>query len=214
MSRPAEDDNGRAARNNRATCERHDRAGEFVIRNFLLTARAQGLTPAWPAGVPPAGDDWLLAGHVVVGWPNGATMGGSVGAHLPGQSTSTIGTSPRPTWWPPRLVELRREWFIAGRNKYVTENRTVKLANLKTSFTPTNALSGSRTHVRKSTDKLPQTRHTFRTRFTRHSPAERKRVGPSIAVRGGRQAPACGSSLSATVIADRVNLPAALHNSD
>ena len=67
MSRPADDDNGRAARNNRATYELHDRAGELTsvlftayknefaseylqagsiypaMENFYLAARAQGL---------------------------------------------------------------------------------------------------------------------------------------------------------------------------
>ena len=67
MSRPDDDDNGRAARNNRATYELHDRAGELTsvlftayknefaseylqagsiypaMENFYLAARAQGL---------------------------------------------------------------------------------------------------------------------------------------------------------------------------
>lgn len=67
MSRPAADDRGRAARNNRATYELHDRAGEYTsvlftayknefasdylqagsiypaMQNFYLAARAQGL---------------------------------------------------------------------------------------------------------------------------------------------------------------------------
>ena len=106
MTRPAEDDGSRRARNNRATYELHDRAGELTsvlfatyrydtaselllggsiypaIQNFLLAARAQGLgtcLTSWASyggepllragvGVP---DDWLLAGHVVVGWPRG-----------------------------------------------------------------------------------------------------------------------------------------------
>jgi nitroreductase len=106
MTRPAEDDNSRAARNNRATYELHDRAAEFTsvlftqkhyptaselllggsifpaMQNFLLAARAQGLgacLTSWcsyggeqvlrdAVGIP---DDWLLAGHVVVGWPKG-----------------------------------------------------------------------------------------------------------------------------------------------
>jgi nitroreductase len=106
MTRPAADDDSRAARNNRATYELHDRAGEFTsvlfaqrhyptaselllggsifpaIQNFLLAARAQGLgacQTSWcsyggehlmraAAGVP---DGWLLAGHVVIGWPKG-----------------------------------------------------------------------------------------------------------------------------------------------
>ena len=107
MTRPAADDDSRTARNNRATYELHDRAGEFVsilftqkrfptaselllggsifpaMQNFLLAARAQGLgacLTSWASyggeellrgavGVP---DDWMLAGHVVVGWPKGA----------------------------------------------------------------------------------------------------------------------------------------------
>ncbi len=106
MSRPADDDTSRAARNNRATYELHDRAGEHTsvlfaafknefaseylqagsiypaMQNFYLAARAQGLGAcftSWAAyqgeqtlraatGVP---EDWVLAGHVVVGWPRG-----------------------------------------------------------------------------------------------------------------------------------------------
>lgn len=106
MSRPAPDDDSRAARTNRATYELHDRAGEFTsvlftqqryptaselllggsifpaMQNFLLAARAQGLgacLTSWcsyggeallrdAVGVP---EDWMLAGHIVVGWPKG-----------------------------------------------------------------------------------------------------------------------------------------------
>ena len=106
MCRPADDDDSRRARSNRATYELHDRAGEFTsvlfaqkrfptaselllggsifpaMQNFLLAARAQGLgacLTSWGAyggeqllrdavGVP---DDWMVAGHVVVGWPQG-----------------------------------------------------------------------------------------------------------------------------------------------
>ena len=106
MSRPADDDDSRRARTDRATYELHDRAGEFTsvlftqqrfstasdlllggsifpaMQNFLLAARAQGLgacLTSWGAyggeqllrdavGVP---DDWMLAGHIVVGWPKG-----------------------------------------------------------------------------------------------------------------------------------------------
>jgi nitroreductase len=106
MSRPADGDDSRRARNDRATYELHDRAGEFTsvlftqkrfptaselllggsiypaMQNFLLAARAQGLgacMTSWASyggeallrdavGVP---DDWMLAGHVVVGWPRG-----------------------------------------------------------------------------------------------------------------------------------------------
>ncbi len=106
MSRPADDDHSPRARNNRATYELHDRAGEFTsvlfaqqhfptaselllggsifpaMQNFLLAARAQGLgacLTSWASydgekliraavGVP---EDWMLAGHVVVGWPKG-----------------------------------------------------------------------------------------------------------------------------------------------
>lgn len=106
MQRPAAGDVGRQARNNRATYELHDRAGEFTsvlfaqkhyptaselllggsifpaMQNFLLAARAQGLgacPTGWASyggeqllreavGVP---EDWLIAGHVVVGWPKG-----------------------------------------------------------------------------------------------------------------------------------------------
>lgn len=106
MSRPAPDDQSRQARNNRATYELHDRAGEFTsvlfaqihyptaselllggsifpaMQNFLLAARAQGLgacMTSWASyggesmlreavGVP---EDWMLAGHIVIGWPKG-----------------------------------------------------------------------------------------------------------------------------------------------
>jgi nitroreductase len=106
MTRPADDDQSREARTNRATYELHDRAGEFTsvlftqmrwdsaselllggsifpaMQNFLLAARAQGLgacLTSWASyggeellrdavGVP---EDWMLAGHVVVGWPRG-----------------------------------------------------------------------------------------------------------------------------------------------
>jgi nitroreductase len=106
MTRPADDDNSRRARDNRATYELHDRAGEFTsvlftqkrfptapelllggsifpaMQNFLLAARARGLgacMTSWASyggeqvlreavGVP---EDWMLAGHIVVGWPKG-----------------------------------------------------------------------------------------------------------------------------------------------
>jgi nitroreductase len=106
MTRPAPDDTGRRARNDRATYELHDRAGELTsvlfttyrydaaselllggsifpaMQNFLLAARAQGLgacPTSWASyggeallreavGIP---GDWMLAGHVVVGWPRG-----------------------------------------------------------------------------------------------------------------------------------------------
>jgi nitroreductase len=107
MTRPAADDHSLRARNNRATYELHDRAGEFssvlftqkrfptaselllggsifpAMQNFLLAARAQGLgacLTSWASyggeqvlrdavGVP---DDWMLAGHIVIGWPKGS----------------------------------------------------------------------------------------------------------------------------------------------
>lgn len=106
MSRPGPGDDSRQARNNRATYELHDRAGEFTsvlfaqihyptaselllggsifpaMQNFVLAARAQGLgacMTSWASyggerllreavGVP---GDWMLAGHIVVGWPKG-----------------------------------------------------------------------------------------------------------------------------------------------
>lgn len=106
MSRPAADDDSRAARNNRAVYELHDRAGEHTsvlftayknefaseflqggsiypaMQNFYLAARAQGLgacLTSWVSydgerllreavGVP---EEWILAGHIVVGWPRG-----------------------------------------------------------------------------------------------------------------------------------------------
>jgi nitroreductase len=106
MSRPDEGDDSRFARNNRATYELHDRAGERTsvlfctyryetaseillggsiypaLQNLCLAARAQGLgacITSWASyggeevlreaiGIP---DEWLLAGHVVLGWPRG-----------------------------------------------------------------------------------------------------------------------------------------------
>jgi nitroreductase len=106
MTRPADDDDSPRARNNRATYELHDRAGELTsvlftqkrfataselllggsifpaVQNFLLAARALGLgacLTSWASyggeqlirdavGVP---GDWMMAGHVVVGWPRG-----------------------------------------------------------------------------------------------------------------------------------------------
>jgi nitroreductase len=106
MTRPADDDDSRLARTNRATYELHDRAGDFTsvlftqkrfptaselllggsifpaMQNFLLAARAQGLgacLTSWcsyggeqllreAVGIP---EDWMLAGHIVVGWPKG-----------------------------------------------------------------------------------------------------------------------------------------------
>ena len=106
MTRPADDDTSKYARNNRATYELHDKAGERTsvlfctynyetaselllggsiypaMQNFLLAARALGLgtcITSWASyggeqvlreaiGIP---DEWLLAGHVVLGWPRG-----------------------------------------------------------------------------------------------------------------------------------------------
>lgn len=106
MTRPDPDDDSRRARNDRATYELHDRAGERTsvlfctygydsaselllggsiypaMQNFLLAARALGLgtcITSWASyggeallreavAIP---DDWLLAGHVVLGWPRG-----------------------------------------------------------------------------------------------------------------------------------------------
>jgi nitroreductase len=106
MSRPADDDDSRRARTDRATYELHDRAGEFTsvlfaqrrfpsaselllggsifpaMQNFLLAARALGLGACLTSWASYGGerlmreavdvpDDWMLAGHVVVGWPRG-----------------------------------------------------------------------------------------------------------------------------------------------
>lgn len=106
MTRPADGDDSRRARTNRATYELHDRAGELTsvlfvqyryevaselllggsiypaMQNFVLAARALGLgtcLTSWASyegevmlrdalGIP---DDWMLAGHVVIGWPRG-----------------------------------------------------------------------------------------------------------------------------------------------
>ena len=106
MSRPADDDRSRTARNNRATYELHDRAGEYTsvlftafrneyasellqgssiypaMQNFFLAARAQGLGACFTSWTSYGGEEllrdavgvpqtWMLAGHVVVGWPRG-----------------------------------------------------------------------------------------------------------------------------------------------
>lgn len=106
MTRPADDDDSRSARNNRATYELHDRAGERTsvlftgyktefaspylqagsiypaMQNFYLAARAQGLGACFTSWASYAGekviresvgipDDWFIAGHLVVGWPQG-----------------------------------------------------------------------------------------------------------------------------------------------
>jgi nitroreductase len=106
MTRPADDDDSRRARTDRATYELHDRAGEFTsvlfaqrrfpsasdlllggsifpaMQNFLLAARALGLGACLTSWASYGGealireavevpDDWMLAGHVVVGWPRG-----------------------------------------------------------------------------------------------------------------------------------------------
>jgi nitroreductase len=106
MTRPADDDNSRRARTDRATYELHDRAGEFTsvlfaqkrfpmaselllggsifpaMQNFLLAARAVGLGACLTSWASYGGesllrdavrvpDDWMLAGHIVVGWPRG-----------------------------------------------------------------------------------------------------------------------------------------------
>jgi nitroreductase len=106
MTRPADDDNSRRARDNRATYELHDRAGEFTsvlftqkrfptaselllggsifpaMQNFLLAARAQGLGACLTSWGSYGGEqvlreavrvpeDWMIAGHVAVGWPKG-----------------------------------------------------------------------------------------------------------------------------------------------
>jgi nitroreductase len=106
MTRPAADDTSRRARDNRATYELHDRAGEFTsvlftqkrfptaselllggsifpaMQNFLLAARAQGLGACLTSWGSYGGEqvlrdavavpgDWMIAGHIVVGWPKG-----------------------------------------------------------------------------------------------------------------------------------------------
>ena len=64
-----------------------------AMQNFLLAARAHGFgacMTSWASygggqvlrdavGVP---DDWMLAGHIVVGWPKGR-HGPGAAAHLP-----------------------------------------------------------------------------------------------------------------------------------
>lgn len=106
MSRPAPDDQSRAARNNRATYELHDNAAERTsvlftayktefaselllggsiypaMQNFYLAARAQGLGACFTSWASYGGEEilreaigipaeWILAGHVVLGWPRG-----------------------------------------------------------------------------------------------------------------------------------------------
>jgi hypothetical protein len=79
----------RFARNSRATDELHDRAGGFTSVLFAqkdaepparrprtgswrvpdqLGVLRRGTTVRDAVGVP---DDWMLAGHIVVGWPKG-----------------------------------------------------------------------------------------------------------------------------------------------
>ena len=86
------------------TYQRFDSASELLLggsifpamQNFILAARAQGLgtcATSWASyggeqmlreavGIP---DDWMLAGHVVVGWPRGAH--GPVRRHPPSEVT-------------------------------------------------------------------------------------------------------------------------------
>ncbi len=106
FTRPADHDDSRRARTNRAMYERHDRTGEFTsvlftqkrfprgvrasARGFDLPGHAElpagsprpgmgaCLTSwAWYGGEPPLREaagvpgDWMLAGHIVVGWPRG-----------------------------------------------------------------------------------------------------------------------------------------------
>lgn len=83
MSRPADDDQSRAARNNRATYELHDRAGEYTsvlfaafknefasdylqagsiypaMQNFYLAARAQGLGACFTSWASYSGEQVL-----------------------------------------------------------------------------------------------------------------------------------------------------------
>jgi nitroreductase len=76
MTRPAEDDNSRRARTDRATYELHDRAGAYTSVLFLQERFPQAsdlllggsIFPATAVGVP---DNWMLAAHAVVGWPRG-----------------------------------------------------------------------------------------------------------------------------------------------
>jgi nitroreductase len=83
MTRPGDDDQGRAARNNRATYELHDRAGEYTsvlfaayknkfsseylqagsifpaVQNFSLAARAQGLGACFTSWASYGGEEVL-----------------------------------------------------------------------------------------------------------------------------------------------------------
>ncbi|MCX2932172.1 nitroreductase family protein [Mycobacterium sp. CVI_P3] len=99
MSRPAADDNSRIARNNRATYELHDRAGEYTsvlftayknefaseflqggsiypaIQNFYLAARAQGLGACLTSWASYGGERIL---REAVGVPEGWFLAGHV----------------------------------------------------------------------------------------------------------------------------------------
>jgi nitroreductase len=126
MTRPDPDDESHKARTNRATYEVHDRAGELTsvlftqirfptaselllggsifpaMQNFLLAARALGLSACLPSWASYGGEellrnavlvpeDWMLAGHVVVGWPAGTTARFAAALSLRWY-TSTAGT--------------------------------------------------------------------------------------------------------------------------
>ncbi|MET4429727.1 nitroreductase [Mycolicibacterium sp. 624] len=99
MHRPADDDQGRAARNNRATYELHDRAGEYTsvlftafktefaseylragsiypaMQNFHLAARAQGLGACFTSWVSYDGEQVL---REAVGIPDEWFLAGHV----------------------------------------------------------------------------------------------------------------------------------------
>jgi nitroreductase len=99
MSRPADDDQSRAARNNRATYELHDRAGEYTsvlfaafknefasdylqagsvypaMQNFHLAARAQGLGACFTSWASYSGEQVLREG---VGVPDVWFLAGPV----------------------------------------------------------------------------------------------------------------------------------------
>jgi nitroreductase len=108
-----------------------------AMQNFLLAARALGLgacLTSWASyagepllrtavGVP---DDWMLAGHVVVGWPRAAT-GRSAAARSTRSCSSTAGTSRRPTSpaTAPRTSDLVRGGFSGPAGKLSGPNQPV-----------------------------------------------------------------------------------------
>lgn len=114
-----------------------------AMQNFLLAARALGLgacLTSWASyggeellrqaiGVP---DDWMLAGHVVVGWPRGI-MGRFAVAPCLRRCSSTTGTRrPMPSWG--RTLKRRHgdrpahRWLARPGNSMSISSRTSESA--------------------------------------------------------------------------------------